>query len=84
MMTLVTIAAATMAARLPFLLRADRFFDPDEAVEGLMEVHLRHAFVALPPKERRMLAEEHVPGAGSRPDSRTPAACRWSHGRSRR
>ncbi len=34
------IALATMAARLPFLLRADRFFDADEAVEGLMARHL--------------------------------------------
>src|SRR5258708_39313148 len=33
---LAVIAAATTAARLPFLLRADRFFDADEAVEGLM------------------------------------------------
>src|SRR5262249_26479881 len=35
-----TIAAATLAARLPFLLRADRFFDADEAVEGLMARHV--------------------------------------------
>jgi hypothetical protein len=34
------IAAATIAARLPFLLRADRFFDSDEAVEGLMARHV--------------------------------------------
>jgi len=34
------IAAATIAARLPFLLRADRFFDADEAVEGLMARHV--------------------------------------------
>ena len=34
------IAAAAVAARLPFLLRADRFFDADEAVEGLMARHL--------------------------------------------
>lgn len=40
MMTLVTIAAATIGARLPFLLRADRFFDSDEAVEGLMARHV--------------------------------------------
>src|SRR5262252_3654365 len=36
----VTIAAITLAARLPFLLRADRFFDADEAVEGLMARHV--------------------------------------------
>src|SRR5215510_6884354 len=34
------VAAATIAARLPFLLRADRFFDADEAVEGLMARHV--------------------------------------------
>ena len=34
------IAAATIAARLPFLVRADRFFDADEAVEGLMARHV--------------------------------------------
>jgi hypothetical protein len=34
------IAVATVAARLPFLLRADRFFDSDEAVEGLMARHV--------------------------------------------
>jgi hypothetical protein len=34
------IAAATIAVRLPFLLRADRFFDADEAVEGLMARHV--------------------------------------------
>jgi len=34
------IAAAAVTARLPFLLRADRFFDADEAVEGLMARHL--------------------------------------------
>jgi hypothetical protein len=34
------IAAAAIAARLPFLLRADRFFDADEAVEGLMARHV--------------------------------------------
>ena len=38
--TFVLIAAATIAARLPFLLRADRFFDADEAVEGLMARHV--------------------------------------------
>src|SRR5499427_3434355 len=36
----VTIAAITLAARLPFLLRADRLFDADEAVEGLMARHV--------------------------------------------
>src|ERR1700751_2095594 len=36
----VVIAAATIAARIPFLLRADRFFDADEAVEGLMARHV--------------------------------------------
>ena len=34
------IAAAAIVARLPFLLRADRFFDADEAVEGLMARHV--------------------------------------------
>jgi hypothetical protein len=34
------IAIAAVAARLPFLLRADRFFDADEAVEGLMARHV--------------------------------------------
>ena len=34
------IVIATIAARLPFLLRADRFFDSDEAIEGLMARHL--------------------------------------------
>jgi hypothetical protein len=34
------IAAAAIAARLPFLLRAERFFDADEAVEGLMARHV--------------------------------------------
>jgi len=34
------IALAAIGARLPFLLRADRFFDADEAVEGLMARHL--------------------------------------------
>jgi hypothetical protein len=38
--TFAVIAAATIAARLPFLLRADRFFDADEAVEGLMARHV--------------------------------------------
>ena len=40
LVALVVIAAATIAARLPFLLRADRFFDADEAVEGLMARHV--------------------------------------------
>src|SRR5215470_12394661 len=39
-LTFAVIAAATIAARLPFLLRADRFFDADEAVEGLMARHV--------------------------------------------
>jgi hypothetical protein len=39
-LTFAAIAAAAIAARLPFLLRADRFFDADEAVEGLMARHL--------------------------------------------
>ena len=34
------VAAAAVGARLPFLLRADRFFDADEAVEGLMARHV--------------------------------------------
>src|SRR5499427_9674332 len=34
------VTLATIAARLPFLLRADRFFDADEAVEGLMARHV--------------------------------------------
>jgi hypothetical protein len=38
--SLVLIAAATIAARLPFLLRGSRFFDSDEAVEGLMARHV--------------------------------------------
>lgn len=40
LLTFALIAAATIAARLPFLLRADRFFDADEAVEGLMARHV--------------------------------------------
>ncbi len=36
----IVIAAAVIAARLPFLLRAARFFDSDEAVEGLMARHV--------------------------------------------
>src|ERR1700726_2868318 len=38
--TFIAIAAATIAARLPFLLHASRFFDSDEAVEGLMARHV--------------------------------------------
>jgi hypothetical protein len=36
----IVIAAAVIAARLPFLIRAARFFDSDEAVEGLMARHV--------------------------------------------
>jgi len=39
-LTFALIALATIAARLPFLLRADRFFNSDEAVEGLMARHV--------------------------------------------
>src|SRR5215475_9926966 len=39
-LTFALIATATIGARLPFLLRADRFFDADEAVEGLMARHV--------------------------------------------
>src|SRR5947209_17711313 len=39
-LTYAVIAGATIAARLPFLLHADRFFDADEAVEGLMARHV--------------------------------------------
>src|ERR1700674_5724424 len=38
--TFIAIAATTIAARLPFLLHASRFFDSDEAVEGLMARHV--------------------------------------------
>ena len=34
------IAAVTLAARLPFLVRSEQFFDSDEAVEGLMARHV--------------------------------------------
>jgi hypothetical protein len=34
------VAALALAARAPFILRADRFFDSDEAVEGLMARHV--------------------------------------------
>ena len=37
---LVVAAALIVTVRLPFLLRADRFFDADEAVEGLMARHV--------------------------------------------
>ena len=44
-LTCTVIALAAVAARLPFLLRASRFFDADEAVEGLMARHLGdHSF----------------------------------------
>src|SRR6185503_8380884 len=36
----VVVATSTIAARLPFLLRGSRFFDSDEAVEGLMARHV--------------------------------------------
>jgi hypothetical protein len=39
-LTFAVIALSAVAARLPFLLRADRFFDADEAVEGLMARHI--------------------------------------------
>ena len=37
---LLVIAALTVSVRLPFLLHGDRFFDSDEAVEGLMARHV--------------------------------------------
>jgi hypothetical protein len=37
---LALVAALIVTVRLPFLLRADRFFDSDEAVEGLMARHV--------------------------------------------
>src|ERR1700730_1578048 len=40
LVALVLVAAATTAARLPFLVRGSRFFDSDEAVEGLMARHV--------------------------------------------
>src|SRR5262252_9919401 len=40
LMAFAVVAAATIAARLPFLVRADRFFDADEGVEGLMARHV--------------------------------------------
>jgi hypothetical protein len=39
-LTFTLIAAATIATRLPFLLHANRFFNSDEAVEGLMARHV--------------------------------------------
>jgi hypothetical protein len=38
--SLFVVAALTVTIRLPFLLHADRFFDSDEAVEGLMASHV--------------------------------------------
>ena len=40
LLQLAAVAALTVAFRLPFLLHADRFFDSDEAVEGLMARHV--------------------------------------------
>jgi hypothetical protein len=40
LLILVVVAAAIVAARLPFLLHGSRFFDSDEAVEGLMARHV--------------------------------------------
>src|SRR5581483_9761271 len=37
---LVVVFALAAACRAPFLLHGDRFFDPDEAVEGLMARHV--------------------------------------------
>jgi dolichyl-phosphate-mannose-protein mannosyltransferase len=37
---LAVIAIATIAVRLPFLVLGDRFFDSDEAIEGLMAQHV--------------------------------------------
>jgi hypothetical protein len=37
---MILVAAAIVAGRLPFLLHASRFFDSDEAVEGLMARHV--------------------------------------------
>jgi hypothetical protein len=48
LLTFTLLAALAVAARLPFLLRSDRFFDSDEAVEGLMALHvLRGEFPAV-------------------------------------
>jgi hypothetical protein len=38
--SLLLITTLTVAARLPFLLRGEQFFDADEAVEGLMARHI--------------------------------------------
>jgi hypothetical protein len=40
LLSLLVLAALTVSVRLPFLLRGDRFFDSDEAVEGLMARHV--------------------------------------------
>src|SRR5262245_63158523 len=40
LLSLFVLAALTVSVRLPFLLRAERFFDSDEAVEGLMARHV--------------------------------------------
>src|ERR1700722_8093803 len=40
LLPLILLAALTIAARLPFLLHGTRFFDSDEAVEGLMARHV--------------------------------------------
>ena len=40
LLSLLVVAALTVTIRLPFLLHADRFFDSDEAVEGLMARHV--------------------------------------------
>jgi len=39
---LLLIAALVIVGRAPFLLHGDRFFDSDEAVEGLMATHVLH------------------------------------------
>src|SRR5262245_37285368 len=40
LLSLLVLAALTISVRLPFVLRADRVFDSDEAVEGLMARHV--------------------------------------------
>ena len=40
LLSLLVLAALTVSVRLPFLLRAERFFDSYEAVEGLMARHV--------------------------------------------
>jgi len=40
MVSVIAVMALTVIARLPFLLRGDRFFAADEAVEGLMARHV--------------------------------------------